>query len=227
MISGVVAVEDDGAQGARRLMGVHNEGLHYANSRAVDLYLITLTGRSFIWISHPRECARVQLMLGWFLLPFYKGGELLQRVFFPLLLLLLPPPPPAPSFFVSLAASMLPSPRVRINSYNYITRWRDHYSWQTFLFSPFSFSIPPSCFLFQKTTTKSSFPRGRLTLGSNREGWDLEGRCAPVPPQTGAVVQSRFVTTRLHARWYCGCLSGARIFRYTWKYVGERVNRAA
>lgn len=41
-------------------MGVHNEGLHYANSRgwppAVDLYLITLTGRSFIWISHPREC---------------------------------------------------------------------------------------------------------------------------------------------------------------------------
>lgn len=39
-------------KGARRLMGVHNEGLHYANSRgwppAVDLYLITLTARSFI-----------------------------------------------------------------------------------------------------------------------------------------------------------------------------------
>lgn len=94
---------------------------------------------------------------------FLQGRRTSPACFFPLLLLL-PPPPPAPSFFVSLAASMLPSPRVRINSYNYITRWRDHYSWQTFLFSPFSFSIPPSCFLFQKTTTKSSFPRGRLTL---------------------------------------------------------------
>lgn len=107
---------------------------------------------------------------------FLQGRRTSPACFFPLLLLL-PPPSPAPSFFVSLAASMLPSPRVRINSYNYITRWRDHYSRQTFLFSPFSFSIPPSCFLFQKTTTrkKSSFPRGRLTLGSNREGWDLEG----------------------------------------------------
>lgn len=108
---------------------------------------------------------------------FLQGRRTSPACFSPLLLLLLPPPPPAPSFFASLAASMLPSPRVRINSYNYITRWRDHYSWQTFLFSPFPFSIPPSCFLFQKTTTrkKSSFPRGRLTLGSNREGWDLEG----------------------------------------------------
>jgi len=37
---------------ARRLIGVHNEGLHYANSHgwlpAVDLYLITLTARSFM-----------------------------------------------------------------------------------------------------------------------------------------------------------------------------------
>lgn len=46
--SGRSPSEDDGARGARRLMGVHNEGLHYANSRVVDLYLITLTGRSFI-----------------------------------------------------------------------------------------------------------------------------------------------------------------------------------
>lgn len=70
-------------------------------------------------------------------------------------------------------------------------------------------------------------PRKINTWFESRGVGSRRDLCAPVPPQTGAVVQSRFVTTRLHARWYCGCLSGARIFRYTWKYVGERVNRAA
>lgn len=70
-------------------------------------------------------------------------------------------------------------------------------------------------------------PRRINTWFESRGVGSRRDLCAPVPPQTGAVVQSRFVTTRLHARWYCGCLSGARIFRYTWKYVGERVNRAA
>lgn len=228
MISGVVAVEDDGAQGARRLMGVHNEGLHYANSRAVDLYLITLTGRSFIWISHPRECARVQLMLGWFLLPFYKGGELLQRVFFP---------PSSSSSSSTSSRSLLfrQSRRVDVafstredkllQLYHALTRslFMANLSLLSILFfhSSLLFLIPENndeIFLPPRKINTWFESRG---VGSRR---DL---CAPVPPQTGAVVQSRFVTTRLHARWYCGCLSGARIFRYTWKYVGERVNRAA
>lgn len=229
MISGVVAVEDDGAQGARRLMGVHNEGLHYANSRAVDLYLITLTGRSFIWISHPRECARVQLMLGWFLLPFYKGGELLQRVFFP----------PSSSSSSTSSRSLLfrQSRRVDVafstredkllQLYHALTR-------SLFMANLSLLSIPffHSSLLFlipENDDAKEIFlpPRKINTWFESRGVGSRRDLCAPVPPQTGAVVQSRFVTTRLHARWYCGCLSGARIFRYTWKYVGERVNRAA
>lgn len=229
MISGVVAVEDDGAQGARRLMGVHNEGLHYANSRAVDLYLITLTGRSFIWISHPRECARVQLMLGWFLLPFYKGGELLQRVFFP----------PSSSSSSTSSRSLLfrQSRRVDVafstredkllQLYHALTRslFMANLSLLSILFfhSSLLFLIP------ENDDAKEIFlpPRKINTWFESRGVGSRRDLCAPVPPQTGAVVQSRFVTTRLHARWYCGCLSGARIFRYTWKYVGERVNRAA
>lgn len=229
MISEVVAVEDDGAQGARRLMGVHNEGLHYANSRAVDLYLITLTGRSFIWISHPRECARVQLMLGWFLLPFYKGGELLQRVFFP----------PSSSSSSTSSRSLLfrQSRRVDVafstredkllQLYHALTR-------SLFMANLSLLSIPffHSSLLFlipENDDAKEIFlpPRKINTWFESRGVGSRRDLCAPVPPQTGAVVQSRFVTTRLHARWYCGCLSGARIFRYTWKYVGERVNRAA
>lgn len=230
MISGVVAVEDDGAQGARRLMGVHNEGLHYANSRAVDLYLITLTGRSFIWISHPRECARVQLMLGWFLLPFYKGGELLQRVF---------SPPSSSSSSSTSSRSLLfrQSRRVDVafstredkllQLYHALTR-------SLFVANLSLLSIPffHSSLLFlipENDDAKEIFlpPRKINTWFESRGVGSRRDLCAPVPPQTGAVVQSRFVTTRLHARWYCGCLSGARIFRYTWKYVGERVNRAA
>lgn len=229
MISGVVAVEDDGAQGARRLMGVHNEGLHYANSRAVDLYLITLTGRSFIWISHPRECARVQLMLGWFLLPFYKGGELLQPVFFP----------PSSSSSSTSSRSLLfrQSRRVDVafstredkllQLYHALTRslFMANLSLLSILFfhSSLLFLIP------ENDDAKEIFlpPRKINTWFESRGVGSRRDLCAPVPPQTGAVVQSRFVTTRLHARWYCGCLSGARIFRYTWKYVGERVNRAA
>lgn len=230
MISGVVAVEDDGAQGARRLMGVHNEGLHYANSRAVDLYLITLTGRSFIWISHPRECARVQLMLGWFLLPFYKGGELLQRVF---------SPPSSSSSSSTSSRSLLfrQSRRVDVafstredkllQLYHALTRslFVANLSLLSILFlhSSLLFLIP------ENDDAKEIFlpPRKINTWFESRGVGSRRDLCAPVPPQTGAVVQSRFVTTRLHARWYCGCLSGARIFRYTWKYVGERVNRAA
>lgn len=229
MISGVVAVEDDGAQGARRLMGVHNEGLHYANSRAVDLYLITLTGRSFIWISHPRECARVQLMLGWFLLPFYKGGELLQPVFFP----------PSSSSSSTSSRSLLfrQSRRVDVafstredkllQLYHALTRslFMANLSLLSILFfhSSLLFLIP------ENDDAKEIFlpPRKINTWFESRGVGSRRDLCAPVPRQTGAVVQSRFVTTRLHARWYCGCLSGARIFRYTRKYVGERVNRAA
>lgn len=73
---------------------------------------------------------------------------------------------------------------------------------------------------------KSSFLPWRKI--NTREGWDLEGICAHTvpPPRGGVVAQSRFVTTRLHGRycaWRCGFLSGARIFRYTWKYVEGRV----
>lgn len=144
-------------------------------------------------------------MLGWFSLPFYKGGE---TCFFP----------PSSSSFLLFRQCSLPSlsdilSRVRINCYLIITR--DYY---------FSF-----LFLFQRAKRNlPSFPGGRLTLGSDREGWDLEGICAHTvpPPRGGVVVQSRFVTTRLHGRycaWRCGFLSGARIFRYTWKYVEGRV----
>lgn len=182
-------------------MGVHNEGLHYANSRAVDLYLITLTGRSFIWISHPRECACSAYAEVVFT-AFLQGR---RNVFFPsfFLLLLLSP---FSSMFSAFSIDILS--RVRINCYLIITR--DYY---------FSF-------LFLENKKKSSFLPWRKI--NTREGWDLEGICAHTvpPPRGGVVVQSRFVTTRLHGRycaWRCGFLSGARIFRYTWKYVEGRV----
>lgn len=85
--------------------------------------------------------ARVQLMLGWFSLPFYKGGE---TCFFP----------PSSSSFLLFRQCSLPSlsdilSRVRINCYLIITR--DYY---------FSF-----LFLFQRAKRNlPSFPGGRLTL---------------------------------------------------------------
>lgn len=80
-------------------------------------------------------------MLGWFSLPFYKGGE---TCFFP----------PSSSSFLLFRQCSLPSlsdilSRVRINCYLIITR--DYY---------FSF-----LFLFQRAKRNlPSFPGGRLTL---------------------------------------------------------------
>lgn len=169
-------------------------------------------------------------MLGWFLLPFYKGGELLQRVFFP---------PSSPSSSSTSSRSLLfrQSRRVDVafstredkllQLYHALTR-------SLFMANLSLLSIPffHSSLLFlipENDDAKEIFlpPRKINTWFESRGVGSRRDLCAPVPPQTGAVVQSRFVTTRLHARWYCGCLSGARIFRYTWKYVGERVNRAA
>lgn len=121
------------------------------------------------------------------------------------------PLPPLFSFFVNVLCLL----------YRYIITREDklllnYHSRLLFLLSLF---IPES----QK---KSSFLPWRKI--NTREGWDLEGICAHTvpPPRGGVVAQSRFVTTRLHGRycaWRCGFLSGARIFRYTWKYVEGRV----
>lgn len=65
-----------------------------------------------------------------------------------------------------------------------------------FLLSPFLFLVdfPSSRFIAQKTQKKSSFLLGRLTLGSTR------GQEGDLCARFTRLLQSRFVTTRLHAR---------------------------
>lgn len=133
-------------------MGVHNEGLHYANSRAVDLYLITLTGRSFIWISHPRECACSAYAEVVFT-AFLQGR---RNVFFPsfFLLLLLSP---FSSMFSAFSIDILS--RVRINCYLIITR--DYYFSFLFLENKKKSSFLP----WRKINTRF----GSRELGSRRD----------------------------------------------------------
>lgn len=131
-------------------------------------------------------------------------------MFFPSFFLLLSP---FSSMFSAFFIDILS--RVRINCYLIITR--DYYFSFLFLFQRAKRNLPSPP--WRKINTRF----GSRGLGSRR---DLLNAHTVPPPRGGVVAQSRFVTTRLHGRycaWRCGFLSGARIFRYTWKYVEGRV----